>query len=142
MVERPHKLTEREFKMEKKINTARLLCLIPGVFLIVSGILLLFFPSASQTLFDLPDISVLQQPFALATGVRQFSIGLTITVFALTKQTKALAYIMLIGSVVPLADFFIFKPVIGAFSALRHLATAPFIFGLGLYLLSKRNKRT
>ncbi|MDF1612567.1 MAG: DUF4267 domain-containing protein [Stygiobacter sp.] len=127
--------------MEKNINIARLLCLLPGIFLIVSGILLLFFPVPAQSLFDLPSINFLKEPIALAMGVRQFSIGLTITVLSLTKQIKALAYVILIGAIVPLSDFIIFTPIIGMLSALRHFATVPFIFGIGLYLLIKNNKK-
>ncbi|MDR0368544.1 MAG: DUF4267 domain-containing protein [Bacteroidales bacterium] len=129
--------------MEKDRNTniARLLCLLPGLFLIVSGLLLLLFPTVAQTLFDLPDINVLKEPIALAMGIRQLCIGLTITVLAFTKQTKALAYVMLIGTIVPLTDFIVFTPIIGMVSALRHFATVPFIFGIGLYLLTKTNKK-
>ncbi|MDF1613243.1 DUF4267 domain-containing protein [Stygiobacter electus] len=117
------------------------MCLLPGIFLIVSGILLLFFPVPAQSLFDLPSVDFLQKPIALAMGVRQFSIGLTITVLSLKKQAKALAYVMLIGAIVPLSDFIIFTPIIGILSALRHFATVPFIFGIGLYLLIKSNKK-
>ncbi len=129
-------------KTEKNISIVRILCLLPGIFLIVSGIFLLFLPNLAQSLFDLPNINVLKEPISLSMGVRQFSIGLTITILALAKQTKALAYVMLIGSIVPIADFIIFTPTIGMISSLRHFAPAPFIFGMGLYLLIQTQKNS
>jgi len=108
--------------------------LLPGVFLIVSGLMILFFPNAASLLFDIKNIDTLKEPMALAMGIRQFSIGLMITALVLSKQLKALGLIMLIGAIVPLTDFFIFSTSIGWVSSLRHLASVPLIFGLGLYL--------
>ncbi len=122
-------------KKEKGIKIARYLCLFPGVFLIVSGLLLLLFPVAAGELFDIDNIEILRQPMALAMGVRQFAIGLMITALVFTNQLRALAYIMLIGAIVPLTDFFLFSQSTGVVSALRHAAPVPVILGLGSYLL-------
>ena len=118
----------------KKLITVKYLCLVPGIFLIVSGLMILFFPNSASLLFDIKNIDTLKEPLALAMGIRQFSIGLMITVLVISKQLKALALIMLIGSIVPLTDFFIFRSSIGWVSSLRHAAPVPLIFGLGLYL--------
>ena len=129
-------------KTEKEIKIAQYLCLMPGVFLIVSGLMLLFLPAAASKLFDLQNVETLKEPMALAMEIRQLAIGLMISALALSNQTKALAYIMLIGAIVPLTDFLVFSPSIGMVSALRHAAPVPLIFGLGaylLYLLKKRN---
>ncbi|MEO8821256.1 MAG: DUF4267 domain-containing protein [Ginsengibacter sp.] len=118
----------------KKIKIAQYLCLFPGIFLMVSGLLILIFPNAAAILFDIKNIDTLKEPIALAMGIRQFSIGLMITLLVLSNQIKALGLIMLIGAIVPLTDFFVFSPLIGWVSALRHAAPVPIIFGLGLYL--------
>ncbi len=121
----------------KEIKIAKYLCLFPGLFLIISGILILLLPNLASVLFDINDIDKLQEPISLAMGIRQLAIGLMITVLALTNQIKALAYIMLIGAIVPIADFFIFSSLIGWSSALRHAAPLPMIIGLGIYLRNK-----
>lgn len=95
----------------------------------------------ANELFDLSDKEALQGPIALSMGIRQFVIGLMIVVLVLAGQIKALGYIMLIGAIVPLTDFFVFSPVIGWVSSLRHGATVPMILVLGLYLLVSE-KRT
>lgn len=122
-------------KTLKKIELAKHLCLLPGIFLIVSGLMLLFIPGAAVKLFDLPNIELLKQPIALSMGIRQLAIGLMITILVFTHQVKALSYIMLIGAIVPFTDFFVFIPSIGIVSALRHAAPVPVILGLGFYLL-------
>ncbi|MCB9271942.1 MAG: DUF4267 domain-containing protein [Lewinellaceae bacterium] len=129
------------YKMNRNLNITRHLCLLPGIFLIVSGILLLFFPDLSQALFDFPGKTISKEPIAHALGVRQLAIGLMIVALSVSRQTKALGFVMVIGAIVPMADFLIFQPVIGTVSAMRHFAPVPFIFGLGVYLLAKsRNK--
>ena len=118
----------------KKIKIAQYLCLIPGIFLIVSGLMILIFPNSASQLFNIKNIDTLIEPMALAMGIRQLSIGLMITLLVLSNQLKALGLIMLIGAIVPLTDFFIFSPLIGWISALRHAAPVPLIFGLGIYI--------
>lgn len=127
-------------KMNKNIDTARFLCLLLGLFLIVSGILLLFFPILAQILYDIPNIDVLKEPIAHAMGIRQLSLGLITIVLVLTKQIKTLAYVTLIIAIVPLADFIIFTPLSGMLSSLRHFSSVPFIIGIGLYLLAQSKK--
>jgi hypothetical protein len=118
----------------KKIKIAQYLCFFPGLFLIVSGLMILILPNSASLIFDIKNINTLKEPMALAMGIRQFSIGLMITLLVFSNQVKALGFIMLIGALVPLTDFFIFSPLIGWISALRHPAPVPLIFGLGLYL--------
>ena len=126
---------------QKGIRIAQYLCLFPGLFLIVSGTLQLFFPHAGSVLFDLPNVEALKDPMALAMGIRQLAIGLMITTLVWSHQQKALGYIMVIGAVVPFTDFLVFSPVIGTVSALRHAVPVPMILGLGLYLLYQLRKQ-
>ena len=121
--------------MPRSIQIARYLCLLPGIFLVVSGTALLLFPNAAAAIFDVPAPQLLENPAFLAMGIRQVAIGLMIVVLAGANQIKALGLIMLIGAIVPLSDYFIFAPSIGQISALRHAGPVPVIFGLGLYLL-------
>ena len=118
----------------KKIKIAQYLCLFPGIFLIVSGLMVLILPNSASLLYDIKNIDTLKQPMALAMGIRQFSIGLMITLLVLSNQLKALGLIMLIMAIVPLTDFFLFSPLIGWVSSLRHAVPVPLFFGLGLYL--------
>ncbi len=97
--------------------------------------MILGFPNAAATLFDITEIDLLKEPMALAMGIRQLSIGLMITMLAISNQIRALGIVMLIGSIVPLTDFIVFSSSIGWISSLRHAAPVPLIFGLGIYLL-------
>ncbi len=117
------------------IKIAKYLCLVPGIFLIASGLMVLCFPSFASTLFDIKDINVFKEPMAKAMGIRQLAIGLMIIILVLTNQIKALGLIMLIGALVPFSDFLIFSSSIGWVSSLRHAGPVPLIFGLGIYLL-------
>jgi hypothetical protein len=119
---------------EKKIEITKYLCLFPGIFLIVSGLMVLIFPGSASLLFDIRNIDTLKESMALAMGIRQMSIGLMIMVLVISNQLKALGLIMLVGAIIPLTDFFLFGSSIGWISSLRHAATVPLIFGLGLYL--------
>lgn len=126
--------------LNKGTITAKYLCLFPGVFLIVSGLLILFLPNAAGTLFGISNIEQLKTPMALAMGTRQLAIGLMIAILALSNKVKALGIIMVIGAIVPLTDFFVFSVSIGWISALRHAAPVPLIAGLGIYLLVKKTE--
>ena len=124
----------------KKIKIAQYLCLIPGVFLIISGLLVLFASNGAAALFDMNDIETFKTPFAFAMGIRQIAIGLIITVLAYSEQIKALGIVMLIGSIVPISDFIIFGNAIGWVSSLRHAASVPMILSLGFYILNQLKK--
>lgn len=128
-------------ELNKKTRIASLLCLFPGAFLLVSGILLLFASQAASALYGMQDMVLMQSPIAQGMGIRQFAIGLAITVLALGRQPKSLAYVMLIGALVPLADFFIFGPAIGWASSLRHAGPVPLILVFGIYLFIQTRKK-
>ncbi|WP_018343193.1 DUF4267 domain-containing protein [Cytophaga aurantiaca] len=123
-------------KNPKGLKNAQYLCLFPGIFLIVSGSMLLLTAEAAQVIFDLQD---LDSTLALAMGIRQLAMGVIIVMLALTRQLKALGLVMIIGAIVPITDFFIFSPIIGWVSALRHALAVPVILGLGFYLLHPLN---
>ena len=123
-------------KNPKGLRIAQYLCLFPGIFLIVSGSMLLLTSKNAEVLFDLDE---LDSTLALAMGIRQLAMGTIIVMLALTRQVKALGLVMVIGAIVPMSDFFIFSPVIGWVSALRHAAAVPVILGLGFYLLHPLN---
>lgn len=119
-------------EIKKGTKLALALCLLPGIFLIVSGTMLLFAQESASTLYDMP---LQDSPIVLGMGIRQLAIGLMIVILAVLRETRALGFIMIIGSIVPLSDFFIFSSTIGWVSALRHAGPVPIIFGLGIYLL-------
>jgi len=123
-------------KNPKGLKVAQNLCLLPGAFLVVSGAMLLLTLQTAQVVFDLKD---LDNPLALGLGIRQLAIGAIIVMLALSRQVKSLGLVMVIGAIIPMSDFFIFSPVIGWVSALRHLAPVPLILGLGFYLLYPLN---
>lgn len=124
----------------RKIKRAQIICLFPGLFLIVSGLLILFSPNTAGVIFDLKEIDQFKEPLALAMGIRQLAIGLMITFLALSSQARALGLVMLIGALVPLTDFLVFYPVIGWVSALRHAIPVLLIAGLGIYLLRQTRR--
>lgn len=125
-------------KNPKGLKVAQYLCLLPGIFLVVSGSMLLLSSKSAEVLFDLDD---LDSTLALAMGIRQLAMGTIIIMLALTRQVRALGLVMVIGAIVPMSDFFIFSPVIGWASALRHALAVPVILGLGFYLLLPLNHR-
>jgi hypothetical protein len=123
--------------MSTNSPVARFLSLFPGTFLIVSGALLLFAHEAADVVFGMQGENALQNsPLVSAMGIRQLAIGCMIVLLALSRQSKALGLVMLVGAIVPLADFVMFAPTIGWVSSLRHAAPVPVILGLGIYLLS------
>ena len=118
------------------------LCGLVGVVLFVSGMLALFIPWAADVLFDLPaGHSISGNPLAGAFGIRQLGIGTMIIVLALLRELRGLGIVMVVGAIVPLADFFIFSTQIGVVSSLRHGATVPVVAGLGVYLLVSKKLR-
>jgi len=119
----------------KQIRRARYACVLLSAFLLVSGMLLLFFPSVSSRLYGIDNLDLLESSTTHAMGVRQFVIGLMIGALVFSHQIKALGMLMILSALVPFADFFVFAPEVGWFSALRHLTSVPFIVGLGIYLL-------
>ena len=123
-------------KNPKRLKVAQYLCLFPGIFLIVSGSMLLLSSEAAKVIFDLQD---LDSSLGLAMGIRQLAMGSIIVMLAMTRQLKALGLVMVIGAIVPMSDFFIFSPIIGWESSLRHVAAVPIILGLGFYLLHPLN---
>ncbi|WP_354360260.1 DUF4267 domain-containing protein [Pedobacter sp. UYP30] len=56
-------------------------------------------------------------------GIRQFSIGLMITILVFSNQLKALGLVMLVRALDPITDFFVFSSSIGWVSALLHAAS-------------------
>lgn len=120
----------------RTIAIANYLCLIPGIFLVVSGGLILLAPNAANALFDLDaQNGFVENSLADTVGIRQLSIGLIICLLSLFRQTKALGIVMVAGSIIPLTDFLDFLPSLGILSAMRHGATVPVLWALGLVLL-------
>ncbi|MCB0643923.1 MAG: DUF4267 domain-containing protein [Phaeodactylibacter sp.] len=117
------------------LTIATYLSLVPGVFLLISGLLILLAPDAAAVLFDISDADSFKEPLSLAMGIRQVAIGLMITTLVFSNQLQALGIILIVGALVPLADFFLFGPTNGWTSALRHAGPIPLILGLGIYLL-------
>lgn len=93
-------------KNPKGIKVAQYLCLLPGIFLIVSGSMLLLTIKTAEVLFDLQN---LEDPLALGMGIRQLALGTIIVMLTLTRQLKALGLVMIIGAIIPMSDFFYFQ---------------------------------
>lgn len=128
-------------ELRKGTRIALLICLLPGMFLIFSGVLLMFVHSAANALFDMHGQNALENnPLATAIGIRQCAIGLMIVTLASYRQVRALGFVMAIGAVVPLVDFYAFISTTGLISSMRHAAPVPVILGLGLYLLRDSGK--
>jgi len=114
-----------------------------GLFLIVSGGLLIWGQQAPAILFDMRGGATFESdPLTTAMGIRQFCIGLMIVSLASLRQTKALGVIMIIGALVPLADFISFIPRIGVLSAMRHGGIVPVVLAVGLFFLTRKSTDT
>lgn len=125
----------------KQLIRAKYACVLLSVFLLISGILLLFFPTASSLLYGINDLELLGESTTMAMGVRQFVLGLMIAVLVFTNQIKALGMLMIVSALVPFADFFVFAPAVGWASSLRHLTSVPFILGVGMYIMRQTLKK-
>ncbi len=110
-----------------------------GLFLIVSGCLILFLPNLAGMLYDIEDIESLNGPMALGMGIRQFTIGILVIALVVSNQLKALGYVLIISAFIPLGDFIIFGSSVGWISSLRHLISVPFIVLLGISMNSTKN---
>ncbi len=131
--------------MEAKTKTSIILVIsyLPGLFLVISGLLLIFAPTTADALFGHKGMSSIDDnSLAASLGVRQLAIGLMIVILAIFRQVKALGLIMIVGSIVPLVDFIAFYPIAGLLSTMRHVVVFPIVLVFGIYLLilEKANK--
>ncbi len=120
------------------VTTCIVLSVLVGLFLAVSGGMLLWARHAADILFDMnAKDSFEYSPLVTQMGIRQLCIGLMIVSLAASRQIRALGIVMVIGSLVPLLDFVSFAPTIGVISAMRHGAMVPIVLALGLILIAK-----
>ena len=126
-------------KRSRSIFVSLILSILVGLFLVISGVLLIWCQQAADILFDMHGINTFENdPLTMAMGIRQLCIGLMIVSLAFLRQTKALGIIMVIGAFVPLVDFISFIPKIGLISAMRHGGTIPVVLGVGIFLLTRK----
>lgn len=125
-------------KNRRLVTISIALSFLVGLFLVVSGGMILWAHHAADILFDVnAKNSFEHSPLVVQMGIRQLCIGLMIVSLSVSKHIKALGLVMIIGSLVPLADFASFSTIIGVASAMRHGVMVPVVFTLGLILIAK-----
>jgi Domain of unknown function (DUF4267) len=108
-----------------------------GVFISLTGLALIASPFNAVQAFGIDPSHMADLGLAPAMGVRQLAIGLTIVALVLMRKASALGTLLLIGSIVPAADFAIAGKAFGYAAASRHLITLPFSLLLGLVLIRR-----
>lgn len=105
-----------------------------GLFLCLTGIVFVISPAGAVAAFGIDPSHMADLPLAPAVGVRQFALGLIVFALALRRQSGACGTVLLIVSLVPVADFMIAGKAFGYTSALHHLVTVPMSLVLGVVL--------
>jgi hypothetical protein len=123
------------------LNTVYLISALVGLFLVVSGIALVFFKPVADLIFGTTGTaSMVSDALSSEMGIRQLALGLVIFVFAVLREKKALGITMAIGWLVPLLDFVEFSRTLGVVSALRHGIPALIVLLVGSFLLIAKRK--
>lgn len=117
----------------KGIKKAKIASYLLSLFLLVSGMMILFIPKMASQLYDLSDSTLFDHTLAKGMGIRQLTMGLVIFALLYLNQLKPLANVLITSTLIPFTDFFIFGPETGWISASRHLVSIPIIIGLGIY---------
>jgi hypothetical protein len=105
-----------------------------GLFLCLTGLVFIISPAGAVAAFGIDPSHMADLPLAPAVGVRQIALGLAVFLLALRRQSSSCGSVLLIASLVPLADFMIAGQAFGYTSAVHHLVTVPMSLVLGLIL--------
>jgi hypothetical protein len=107
-----------------------------GVLVILAGVALAVAPPFAATLWGLPppEGDFVWQRMA---AVREVTIGVLIVALALTRQLRALGYLMLLLSPIPLVDFVHAWTHGAGILALQHVPGVPGMIGIGALLLKR-----
>ncbi|ANI89957.1 hypothetical protein A9P82_12060 [Arachidicoccus ginsenosidimutans] len=87
----------------KKINFW--LCLLSGLMLMFIGLNFIFNPLGAEAGYGIHTNTNGDFSFQYIKGIRDFFSGLIIVVLIFTKEYKALGYVLLLGAIIPAADF-------------------------------------
>jgi hypothetical protein len=108
-----------------------------GVLLSAIGGWMIASPFTAEQVFGIDPSHMADIALMPAIGARQLALGLIVLLLALRQKAGALGTVLLIGSLVPIADFVIAGKAFGYAAAIRHLVTLPFFVGLGAVLARK-----
>ncbi|WP_375448054.1 DUF4267 domain-containing protein [uncultured Fibrella sp.] len=120
-----------------------LLSLLPGLGLIFIGGRFLLAPEIAERGFGILVANQGDFAFHSIKGIRDLFTGLLITLLALTGQRKALAFCLLLGTLIPITDGWIVlsRPEVTTSAVLTHWLTAVFCAVTGTLLLVRRAPR-
>lgn len=83
------------------------LTLITGLLLIFIGCRFLILPQAAEIAFGIHTPTGGDYSFQYIKGIRDLFTGASITLLLLTREYRALGFLLLLGSIVPVVDFMI-----------------------------------
>ena len=109
-----------------------------GAFVSLVGLALIVSPFNAVQAFGIDPSHMADISLAPGIGVRQLVLGLIIVLLAIRRDASALGATLLLGSLIPLADFVIAGKALGYGAAIRHLITLPFSLLLGIALVRSR----
>ncbi len=108
-----------------------------GLFLSAIGGWMITSPFTAVQAFGVDPSHMADIGLAPAMGARQLALGLIVVLLALRRKSGALGTVLLVGCIVPVADFMVAGKAFGYGAAIRHLLTLPFFAVLGMALVRK-----
>ena len=118
-------------------NIAIAIAFLTGLGLIFIGARFLIAPEIAETGYGIHFNQQGDYSFHYIKGIRDLMSGLLICIFVLSKQTKALAITLLVGTIVPIVDMLIVlsKDYNGLTQAIPHISAIIICFLFGVILL-------
>lgn len=118
-------------------NIAIAIAFLTGLGLIFIGARFLIAPETAEAGYGIHFNEQGDYSFHYIKGIRDLMSGLLICIFVLSKQTKALAITLLVGTIVPIADMLIVlsKDYNGVTQAIPHISAIIICFLFGVILL-------
>jgi Domain of unknown function (DUF4267) len=128
--------------MTKNISIA--IAFLTGLGLIFIGARFLIAPATAEVDYGIHFDERGDYSFHYIKGVRDLFSGLLICIFVLSKQTKALAITLLVGTIIPVVDMLIVlsKDYNGVNQAIPHIAAIIVCFLFGVILLKNKEKKS
>jgi len=108
-----------------------------GIFISLVSVALILAPAAAAQAFGIDTSHLADIGLAPLMGARELALGLSITALAVMGKARALGAVLLIGCIVPAADFALAGKAFGYAGAARHLVLLPVFLVLGLVLVRK-----
>ena len=118
-------------------NIAIAIAFLTGLGLIFIGARFLIAPETAEAGYGIHFNEQGDYSFHYIKGIRDLMSGLLICIFVLSKQTKALAITLLVGTIVPIVDMLIVlsKDYNGLTQAIPHISAIIICFLFGVILL-------